>query len=111
VEARFAPAPAALALYRANHVCDSGHAELITGINSTLPCKISGQVSHVYDTATGKHLLVPQGTKLEGIKYLAYQIRDHRRAWAALRQLSIMSGNYRKDFRDTLRRGKISILY
>ncbi|SOD42745.1 TrbI/VirB10 family protein [Nitrosovibrio sp. Nv4] len=43
-------------------------ATLISGINSTLPGKIFGQVSQdVYDTATGKHLLVPQGTKLEGV--------------------------------------------
>jgi type IV secretory pathway VirB10-like protein len=42
-------------------------ATLITGINSTLPGQISGQVSQdVYDTATGQHLLIPQGTKLEG---------------------------------------------
>ncbi|SDA23355.1 type IV secretion system protein VirB10 [Nitrosospira sp. Nsp18] len=41
---------------------------LITGINSTLPGKIFAQVSQdVYDTPTGKHLLVPQGTKLEGV--------------------------------------------
>lgn len=41
---------------------------LISGINSTLPGKIFGQVSqNVYDTPTGKHLLVPQGTKLEGV--------------------------------------------
>lgn len=42
-------------------------ATLISGINSTLPGKIFGQVSQdVYDTATGKHILIPQGTKLEG---------------------------------------------
>jgi type IV secretion system protein TrbI len=42
-------------------------ATLITGINSSLPGKIFGQVSQdVYDTATGKYLLIPQGTKLEG---------------------------------------------
>jgi len=42
-------------------------ATLITGINSSLPGKIFGQVSQdVFDTATGKHLLIPQGTKLEG---------------------------------------------
>lgn len=42
-------------------------ATLISGINSQLPGKIFGQVSQdVYDTATGKHMLVPQGTKLEG---------------------------------------------
>ena len=32
-----------------------------------MPGKIFGQVSQdVYDTATGKHLLIPQGTRLEG---------------------------------------------
>ena len=40
---------------------------LISGINSSLPGKIFGQISQdVYDTATGKHMLAPQGTKLEG---------------------------------------------
>jgi type IV secretion system protein VirB10 len=40
---------------------------LISGINSSLPGKIFGQVSQdVYDTATGRFLLIPQGTKLEG---------------------------------------------
>lgn len=40
---------------------------LITGINSTLPGSISGQVSQsVWDTATGYNLLIPQGTKLFG---------------------------------------------
>ena len=40
---------------------------LISGINSSLPGKIFGQVSQdVYDTATGKFLLIPQGTRLEG---------------------------------------------
>ena len=43
-------------------------ATLISGINSTLPGKIFGQVSqNVYDTATGRYLLIPQGTKLEGV--------------------------------------------
>ena len=40
---------------------------LTTGINSDLAGPILGQVSqNVYDTATGKHLLIPQGTKLFG---------------------------------------------
>lgn len=39
----------------------------VTGINSDLPGQIVGQVSqNVYDSATGKHLLVPQGSKLVG---------------------------------------------
>lgn len=42
-------------------------ATLISGINSDLPGQIMGQVSqHVYDTATGKHLLIPQGARLVG---------------------------------------------
>ncbi len=42
-------------------------ATLITGINSDLPGRITAQVSqNVYDSATGHHLLIPQGTKLMG---------------------------------------------
>lgn len=41
---------------------------LLTGINSQLPGNIVGQVSeNVYDSATGKHLLIPQGSKLVGV--------------------------------------------
>lgn len=40
---------------------------LISGINSDLPGQIIAQVSqNVYDTATGKHLLLPQGARLVG---------------------------------------------
>lgn len=40
---------------------------LITGINSDLPGQISAQVSQdVYDTATGRYLLIPQGSRLVG---------------------------------------------
>lgn len=42
-------------------------AVLVTGINSELPGTVRGQVSqNVYDTATGRHLLIPQGTQLAG---------------------------------------------
>ena len=42
-------------------------ATLISGINSDLPGQIIAQVSqHVYDSATGKHLLIPQGARLVG---------------------------------------------
>ncbi|WP_133128613.1 TrbI/VirB10 family protein [Legionella nagasakiensis] len=41
---------------------------MISGISSELPGQIIGQVSqNVYDTATGKYLLIPQGTKLIGL--------------------------------------------
>jgi len=42
-------------------------ATLITGINSDLPGRIAAQVSqNVYDSATGRRLLIPQGAKLFG---------------------------------------------
>lgn len=40
---------------------------LLTGLNSDLPGQLLGQVSQsVYDTVSGKYLLVPQGTKVIG---------------------------------------------
>lgn len=40
---------------------------MVTGVNSDLPGAIIGQVSqNVYDTVTGAHLLIPQGTRLFG---------------------------------------------
>ncbi|MDQ2696452.1 MAG: conjugal transfer protein TrbI [Pseudomonadota bacterium] len=42
-------------------------AVLITGINSDLPGQLIAQVrEHVFDTATGRFLLIPQGAKLVG---------------------------------------------
>jgi type IV secretion system protein VirB10 len=42
-------------------------ATLMTGINSDLPGRITAQVSqNVFDSATGRHLLIPQGAKLFG---------------------------------------------
>lgn len=41
---------------------------MISGIKPSLPGQIIGQVSQdVYDTATGKYLLIPQGTRLVGV--------------------------------------------
>lgn len=41
---------------------------LVSGINSELPGNIIAQVSqNVYDTATGRSLLIPQGAKLFGV--------------------------------------------
>ncbi len=43
-------------------------ATMIGGINSDLPGEIIGQVrENVYDTATGKYLLIPQGSRLVGV--------------------------------------------
>ncbi len=42
-------------------------AMMISGINSDLPGQVIGQVSqNVYDTPTGKYLLIPQGSRLVG---------------------------------------------
>lgn len=42
-------------------------ASLVTGLNSDLPGQVIAQVTeHVYDTPTGQHLLIPQGSKLLG---------------------------------------------
>ena len=41
---------------------------LLTGINSDLPGTVIGQVSeNVWDTATGRFLLIPQGTRIIGV--------------------------------------------
>ena len=42
-------------------------ATMITGVNSDLPGQIMAQTSSdVYDTPTGRHLLIPQGSRLVG---------------------------------------------
>lgn len=42
-------------------------ASLVTGLNADLPGFVIAQVTeHVYDTVTGRYLLVPQGTRLIG---------------------------------------------
>ena len=42
-------------------------AALMTGIRSDLPGQVTAQVTeHVYDSPTGKYLLIPQGSKLIG---------------------------------------------
>lgn len=41
---------------------------MLTSVNSDLPGNIIAQVSqNVFDTATGRHLLIPQGSKLYGV--------------------------------------------
>lgn len=42
-------------------------AALLTGIRSDLPGQVTGQVTeNVYDSPTGRHLLIPQGSRLIG---------------------------------------------
>lgn len=57
-------APRSSYLLRAGSVIP---ATLISGINSDLPGQIVGQVSQpVFDTPTGNHILLPQGSRLVG---------------------------------------------
>jgi len=56
-------------------------AVMLSAINSDLPGQILGQVrENVYDSDTGEHLLIPQGTRLVGLY-------DHRIVYAQQRVL------------------------
>lgn len=53
-------------------------ATMIGGIDSDLPGEIIGQVrENVYDTATGKYLLIPQGSRLVGVYSSAVTYRSN----------------------------------
>jgi type IV secretion system protein VirB10 len=65
---------------------------MITGINSDLPGQIIGQVSqNVYDSVTGKNLLIPQGTKIVG-SYDSFVAVGQERALVAWRRLVFPDG-------------------
>jgi type IV secretion system protein VirB10 len=58
-------APASKYLVQAGSVIP---AALLTGIRSDLPGQVTGQVTeNVYDSPTGRYLLIPQGAKLIGL--------------------------------------------
>jgi type IV secretion system protein TrbI len=62
-------------------------ASLITGLNSDLPGFVVGQVTEqVYDTVTGRHLLIPQGTKIIG-KYDSVVAFGQKRALVVWQRL------------------------
>jgi type IV secretion system protein TrbI len=66
---------------------------LITAINTDLPGEIIGQVTeNVYDTKSGKYLLVPQGTKLLG-KYSSLVSNGQNRALIVWTRLIMPNGN------------------
>ena len=68
-------------------------AALITGLNSDLPGEIIGQVTeNVYDSATGRHLLVPQGAKILG-RYNADVAYGQDRAQIVWDRLIMPNGN------------------
>ena len=65
---------------------------MITGINSDLPGQIIAQVSqNVYDSVTGKSLLIPQGTKIVG-SYDSFVAIGQERAMVAWRRLIFPDG-------------------
>ncbi len=65
---------------------------LIRGINSELPGQITAQVSqNVYDTATGKYLLIPQGTMAVGA-YSSEVIYGQARVLVAWQRLTFPDG-------------------
>ncbi|MDE5457242.1 conjugal transfer protein TraI [Bradyrhizobium sp. CSA112] len=68
-------------------------ASLITGLNSDLPGSTIAQVTeNVYDTVTGEHLLIPQGTRLFG-KYDSVVAFGQKRALVVWTRLILPNGN------------------
>jgi type IV secretion system protein VirB10 len=68
-------------------------ASLVTGINSDLPGFVIAQVTeNVFDTVTGKRLLIPQGTKLIG-KYDSVISFGQRRALVIWNRLILPDGS------------------
>jgi type IV secretion system protein VirB10 len=68
-------------------------ATLITGINSDLPGSTLAQVSqNVYDTATGRYLLIPQGTKIIG-EYKSNVLYGQERVLSAWTKLIFPNGD------------------
>ncbi|WP_316168834.1 MULTISPECIES: TrbI/VirB10 family protein [unclassified Bradyrhizobium] len=68
-------------------------ASLVTGLNSDLPGATIGQVTeNVYDTVTGEHLLIPQGTRLVG-KYDSVVAFGQKRALVVWTRLILPNGS------------------
>jgi type IV secretion system protein VirB10 len=83
------PAPSAYAVMAGSII----PASLVTGLNSDLPGATIGQVTeNVYDTVTGEHLLIPQGTRLVG-KYDSVVAFSQKRALVVWTRLILPNGN------------------
>ena len=68
-------------------------ASLVTGLNSDVPGATIGQVTeNVYDTVTGDHLLIPQGTRLFG-KYDSVVAFGQKRALVVWTRVILPNGN------------------
>lgn len=66
---------------------------LLTGLNSDLPGEIIGQVSeNVFDSATGRHLLIPQGSRFYG-RYDSRVAFGQKRALVAWDRLLFPDGS------------------
>ena len=64
-----------------------------TGINTDLPGEVIGQVTeNVFDSVTGHHLLIPQGSRLLG-KYQSWVSNGQNRALVVWRRLMLPNGN------------------
>lgn len=68
-------------------------ATLITGVNSDLPGSILAQISqNIYDSATGRYLLIPQGTKVVG-EYKSNVLYGQERVLTAWTKLIYPNGD------------------
>ena len=68
-------------------------AAMVTSVNSDLPGNMIAQVTqNIYDTATGKYLLIPQGTKLFGV-YDSRVIIGQQRVLVAWNRLVFPDGS------------------
>ncbi|BBC00999.1 conjugal transfer protein TrbI [Bradyrhizobium elkanii USDA 61] len=68
-------------------------ASLVTGLNSDLPGATIAQVTeNIFDTVSGEHLLVPQGTRLLG-KYDSVVAFGQKRALVVWTRLILPNGN------------------
>ena len=65
---------------------------MITGINTDLPGAIVGKITqNVFDSATGKHLLIPQGANVVG-EYQSYVSNGQNRALIVWHTLTMPNG-------------------
>ncbi|HEX2581799.1 MAG TPA: TrbI/VirB10 family protein [Dongiaceae bacterium] len=68
-------------------------ASLVTGLNSDLPGYVIGQVTeNIYDTVSGRFLLIPQGTRLLG-KYDSVIAYGQKRALVIWNRLILPDGS------------------
>ncbi len=66
---------------------------LITGLNSDLPGKISAQVREtIYDSVTGNHVLIPQGSKMIG-EYDSIITYGQERILLVFKRILLPNGN------------------